>query len=220
MSKLTVTLSGISGFLYVIADRQTYKNLLYLIVAFPLAVAYYVVLSVGFMLGIGLSILVVGLGILVATVIGLRYLAAFERWLANRLLVTVIVAPSDVGNANGGVIRTVKAYLRAPSTWRGLGFILLKFPLGILTFILLVSFLGTALELLLVPLYPEGAFHVQILGWKVAQSFETDTQRIAAVPIGTILIFGSLHILNAFAKANATIAVSLLGDEASGDGKS
>jgi hypothetical protein len=148
MSKRT-RVSRISGFLSVIAERQTYKNLLYLVVAFPLAVGYYVLLSVGFTLGIGLSILVVGLGILAATVIGLRYIAAFERWLANRLLGTKIPTPSDVEDAGGGVIQTVKVYLHAPSTWRGLGFILLKFLLGILSFILLVSFLGTALELLL-----------------------------------------------------------------------
>ncbi|MCD2200437.1 sensor domain-containing protein [Halobacterium sp. KA-4] len=211
--------SRISGFLSVIAERQTYKNLLYLVVAFPLAVGYYVLLSVGFTLGIALSILVVGLGILAATVIGVRYIAAFERWLANRLLGTKIPTPSDVEDAGDGVITTVKAYLRAPSTWRGLGFILLKFFLGILSFILLVSFLGTALELLLLPLVPEGAFHVQIVGWRVAQSFETTTQRIVAVPIGAVLVFGSLHILNAFAKANARIAVSLLKGEASSDGK-
>lgn len=56
MSKSTTRASKVSGFLSVIAERQTYKNLLYLVVAFPFAVGYYVLLSVGFMLGIGLSI--------------------------------------------------------------------------------------------------------------------------------------------------------------------
>jgi hypothetical protein len=49
---------------------------------------YYVVLMAGFALGIGLSVLVVGLGILLETVIGLRYIASVERRLANVLLGT------------------------------------------------------------------------------------------------------------------------------------
>lgn len=87
----------------------------------------------------------------------------------------------------------------------------LKFWIGVLSFILLVAFLGTAIELLLLPLFPEGVVHVQVNEWEVAKSFETTPQRAVGVPIGIVLGFVALHLLNAFARANASIASSLLG---------
>ena len=86
----TSTGYSIADVVGVVAEPQTYKNLLYLGLAFPLGMVYYVVLMAGFALGIGLSVLVVGLGILLGTVIGLRYIASVERRLANALLGTAI----------------------------------------------------------------------------------------------------------------------------------
>lgn len=208
---------GLADVVGVVADAQTYRNLLYIFLAFPLGLLYYAVLVVGFTLGIGLSMLLVGLVILVVTVIGLRYAASFERRLANSLLATEIATPDDVDRSSDGPVGTVKAYLRASSTWRGLGFVVLKFPIGILSFILLVGLLGTAIELLLLPLYPGGAFNVQVAGWRVARSFETSTHRLIAVPVGAVLGIVAVHVLNAFAGANASIASSLLGSNADTD---
>jgi len=205
------TRSSVANIVGVVADGQTYKNLLYLLLAFPLGMAYYIILMVGFTVGLGLSVLVVGLGILLATVIGLRYLASFERGLANTLLGTKIHKPDDVEKASEGIVGTAKAYLQASSTWRGLGFVALKFPIGLLSFVLLVTFLGTGLELLLIPLFPGGVFNVQIAGWVVAESIETTTEQAIAVPTGAFLVLFAVHILNAFARANASIASSLLG---------
>ena len=202
------TLSDIVG---IVIEGQTYRNVLYLFLAFPLGLIYYFVLVLGFTLGLVLSVLVVGLGILLGTAIGLRYIAAFERGLANTLLGTEIPEPDDVKKADGGIVETGKAYLQAPSTWRGLAFVVLKFPLGILAFILLVSFLGTGLELLLIPLFPEGVFNVQIAGWEVARSVETTTHQAIAVLVGAVLTLAAFHILNVVAGAYASIASSLLG---------
>jgi hypothetical protein len=215
MSQSTTTGTASRGILSrtlgVVVDSQTYRNLLYLLLAFPLGMAYYVILVTGFALGLGLSVLVVGLGILLVTVIGLRYVASFERWLANALLGTEIGAPNDVEKDGDGIVETAKAYLRASSTWRGLGFIFLKFWLGVLSFVLLVTFLGVAVELLLIPVFPEGTLNVQIGGWTVAQTIETTTEQAIAVPVGAVLAVVAMHILNAFARVNASIASSLLG---------
>jgi hypothetical protein len=203
--------SDVSAVFGVVTDGQTYRNLLYLVLAFPLGVAYYVVLTVGFALGLGLSVLLIGLGVLFVTVVGVRGIASFERGLANRLLRTEIPAPDDVKRDGDGPLAYARAYLRAGSTWRGLGFVFLKFWIGILSFVLLVSFLGTAVELLLLPVVPDGALNVQVFGWEVPDTFGTPTRRAIAVPIGAALAVAALHVLNAFAEANASIASSLLG---------
>lgn len=202
------TLAAVFG---VVTDAQTYRNILYLVLAFPLGLAYYVVLVTGFALGLGLAILIVGLGILLGTAIGLRYIAGFERRLANALLETTITEPDDVKREGDGIVATARAYLQAGSTWRGLAFVMLKFWLGILAFVLLVSFLGAGIELALLPLAPDGLFNVQVMNWTVAESFGTTTQRFLAVPAGLTLILVAFHVLNAVAGANASIASSLLG---------
>ncbi|WP_181686980.1 sensor domain-containing protein [Halorhabdus salina] len=192
-------------------DRQTYRNLLYLFLSFPLGLLYYILVVTGFALGLGLSVFGIGIVILLGTVIGLRYLGTFERRLANALLRTDIPEPDDVERDDGGAVDTVKAYLGAASTWRGLGFVLLKFWLGVLSFVLLVSFLATAIELVVLPVSPAGTLNVEVFGWEVASTFDTTTQRLLAVPIGVCLALVGFPILNAFADVNASIASSLLG---------
>jgi hypothetical protein len=87
----------------------------------------------------------------------------------------------------------------------------LKFPTGILSFVLLITFLGTAVELLLLPLFPEGVFNIQVAGWSVAQNVRTTIGQTVAVPTGAVLALFAVHLLNAFATALASIASSLLG---------
>jgi hypothetical protein len=203
----------VSSVVGVVTDAQTYRNLLYLMFAFPLGMVYYVALVVGFSLGLALAVLVVGLGVLLATVIGVRLIASFERGLANRLLGTEIQAPDDVERTGEGVVGTVEAYLRAPSTWRGLGFVVLKCPSGVFAFVFLVALPGAAVELLLLPLFPEGVFNVQVAGWEVARTLGTGTERVLGVLCGCVLAVVGLHVTNAFAGVNATVASSLLGPD-------
>ncbi len=62
--------------------RQTYLNVLYLIAAFPLGLAYLIFLVVGLALGFGLSFILVGVPILFGVGAAWWRLGAFERELA------------------------------------------------------------------------------------------------------------------------------------------
>lgn len=203
-----VTVGDILG---VVVDGQTYRNLLYLVLAFPLGMAYFVVLTVGFSLGVGLAVFLVGIGILLATVIGLRWVADIERRLSNALLETSIAAPDDVADHDGGIAAVARAYLSAPSTWRGFGFVMLKFWAGTLSFVLLVTTLGVAIELLLLPVIPGGALNVQINDVVIAETLTTSAERALAVPAGAALYVIALHLVNAVAGVNARVAEALLG---------
>lgn len=198
----------------VVVDRQTYRNLAYLLLAFPLGMIYFVVLTVGFSLGVALSVVLVGVGILVATVIGLRHVADFERRLSNRLLGTTIAAPDDVDD-HDDVPSAVRAYLGAASTWRGLGYVMGKFWIGVLSFVLLLSTLGVAVELLFLPVFPGGVLNVEINSVEIAETVTTTTERALAVPAGAVLGVVALHLVNVFAGVNAWIAEALLGQSSS-----
>lgn len=69
---------------------QTYWNLAYLLLAFPLGIAYFVVFTVGLALGVSLAILLVGFLVLGVTLLFALALAGFERLLTNWLLRTEI----------------------------------------------------------------------------------------------------------------------------------
>ena len=205
-----------SAILGVVAEGQTYKNLLYLLLAFPLGMLYFVLLTTGFALGVGLSMVVIGLGILLVMLVGVRALGAFERKLANRLLGTEIHPPEDIEPEENGLVAIGKAYVTASSTWRQFAFLFLKFFMGVLSFLLLTMFVGVAVDLVLAPVFPEGALSVQINNWTVAETVETTAEQALAVLAGLVIGLVGLHLLNAFARLNASIASSLLGAEDSG----
>jgi hypothetical protein len=190
----------------VVTAKQTYANLLYLLLAFPLGLFYHVLIVLGLVSGIILGVVLVGIGILFVTLLGARAAAGFERGLANRLLGTEIPDPDDLHTDGAGAIETVKLYLTAASTWRSVGFLVVKFWVGVIAFVLLTSTLGIAVELLTAPL---GVDVVEIT--VNSEEVNADTiPAVAAMPLGAVLAVGSLHVSNAFAYVNAQIAEGLL----------
>ncbi len=76
----------------------TYKRLLYLLLAFPLGVAYYVAFTTGSSLGLGLAFTLVGLPVLLVTLVATTGAAGLEARLATVLLdQAVATRPSPRG---------------------------------------------------------------------------------------------------------------------------
>src|SRR3954451_24411457 len=65
---------------------RTYTNLLYLLLAFPLGLAYFIFLIVGLSLGFGLTLIWIGLPLLALVFAGSWAFTAFERQAAILLL--------------------------------------------------------------------------------------------------------------------------------------
>ena len=74
-------------------DAQTYLNLLYLLLAFPLGIAYFVFLIFGMSLGAGLAVIFVGVPILMGMLFACLSLGAFERLMARSMLHLSIASP-------------------------------------------------------------------------------------------------------------------------------
>lgn len=121
----------------VLRHPQSYRNIVYLLLAFPTGLAYFLMLVIGFSLGVGLLVIGVGFFILLALFALTGVAANVERWLSNMLLGTRL--PAQYRNFFS--LESVKSR----DHWRGIGFLALKFPLGILTFVVTVftiSFIG------------------------------------------------------------------------------
>lgn len=190
-----------------LSRAQTYRNFLYLLVMFPLGVAYFVVLTVGAVLGLGLAVVLVGIPLLVGVILGSRYLSAFERELTNKLLKLDIQSPEDAITNETTLWPQMRARVVARSTWKGIVHLLLKLPLGILVFGLLAVSLSVSVGLLLAPfVYTVPSTGIELGVWTI----DTLAEAVIAVPIGLIGLIISTSLFNLTARLLGKLALILL----------
>jgi signal transduction histidine kinase len=198
---VSVWLSRVAG---VPLRGQTWLNVAYVLLAFPTGLAYFLVLVVGISVGAALTILVVGIGILLATLAAWRAMAAMERGLARGLLGVPIPQPADRRELAG--IDRVRRWLRDPVTWKSLVFVTLKFPLGIVS-LAATGFLGfIALVMLFAPLIVL-ITPVTVFGWIVTNSGQALPLTLIGIPAVLIV----LHLTNGLAWLWALFARVMLG---------
>ena len=187
-------------FFGVIISGKTYINLLYLFLAFPLGLMYFIFLVVGFSLGFALLIVLVGIAILALVAAGWWGFANLERLLANHMLGESIPPLSRAEGSDRGLGESILAHLSNPITWKSLLYLFLKFPLGVLTFSILVAlfsltgFFSTAI-------FTFSFFNLDVeltqgLVWRI----DTIWEALLALPVGILLGFISLHLCNALAR--------------------
>ena len=142
----------LARFFGVLFKAQTYLNLLYLLLAFPLGLVYLIFFIVGIALGLPLTIILVGLVILAFVGLGWWVFATFERQLAIWLLRIDIPPMSKPGPKPVGVWNTITSLLSNPVTWKSLVYLVLKPILGVFALVALVTLGGISLALMLSPL--------------------------------------------------------------------
>lgn len=199
---------------------RTYTNLLYLLLAFPLGLIYFIFLTVGLTTGFGLTIVWIGIPILALVFAGSWGLAALERQLAIHALGAEVppmlpqIAPPPGTEPAASLWRRIGAFLSNPVTWKGMAFLLLKFPLGVASFIAVVTLLATTAGFLLAPFaWYFGSwsldFDVDFGGWIV----DSPAGAMAAGALGVVFFFVSLNLLNGLALVWRWMAAFLLGSE-------
>ncbi|HEX7556969.1 MAG TPA: sensor domain-containing protein [Leptolinea sp.] len=190
----------------VFAKPQTYLNLVYLFLTFPLGLTYFIILITGLSVGFGLIIIWVGLLILAAVFAISWACVHFERLLAVHLLDVSIPQPAPISVAGEPVFQQIKRHFTNPVTWKGIAYLFLKFPLGIATFVVCVTLLSLSFALLMAPFfYPFwhfNFFYTRIDNLPVA---------LVAMIVGVFLIPLSLHLLNLLAELWAKLTVVFLG---------
>ncbi len=192
---------------------RTYTNLLYLMLAFPMGLIYFIFLTVGLCLGLGLTIIWIGVPILALVFAGSWGLAAMERQLAIHALGAEVppMTPPPVSAAQTFWQRA-GAFFSNPVTWKGMAFLLVKLPLGLVSFVAVVSLLATSAGFILTPIAWQWGENLDIDGvvwtvdvWGISPWF--------AGLLGVGLLFLSLNLLNGLALVWRWTAASLLGSE-------
>lgn len=188
-------------------DGQTYLNLLYLLLGFPLSIAYFVFLIAGLSIAMSLLIVFIGIPILIGVLSAFRGLGAFERLLARTMLDVNIPAPPAMP-ATPGLIAKLKALFGNTATWKSLAYLGLKFPFGIASFVVLVTSFSLSLALILAPLtYRTVPMDFGL--WRV----DTKDEATVWCMVGAVLLLLCFHLVNGLAYLWGRFAQIMLGPD-------
>jgi hypothetical protein len=192
-------------------DLRTWGAVAYVWLSFPLGLAWFVGLVVGFSAGIPLTIVWIGLLVLLATFLGAWGAQGLERRLAM-LLLGARVPERRARPAPGAAPESARAWLRSVfasrALWKGLLFLGLRFPLGLVGWVGSVVSLAFSLALLAAPfVVASGVGTVDFGFWQPESA-------LAAVPLmalGLVAFVLTLHVHRALGWAWARLAELLLG---------
>ncbi|SDK61720.1 sensor domain-containing protein [Natronorubrum texcoconense] len=195
--------SGLTDFVGVVTERQTYRNLLYLFVTSFVGGLYFIGIFFGFFAALVLTFVLVGIPIFLVLLAGTRGAAELERQLTNRLLGTNIQSPtSGVNPLTYGWGAALRELVTADTTWKGIGFLAIK---GVIAFLLPLFVLLAGVTSLALVLSPVG----EPVLWEV-WTIDTWIESLIAVPLGILIGLATLHALNGLARVIGSIAESLL----------
>lgn len=182
---------------------QTYRNLLYLLLMFPLGILYFNLLLIGFTTGIGLAVVIIGVPIILLVLVGVTGMATFERTLISVLL-GIHISPSSEIDADGVWTRLTQL-VADRRTWMAVVYLLSVFVFGSFVFGVLASLTATAWSFFSAPLYyqdspvvayspiPQDKVTLEILfGWDtlligLTTTFQLGSWQIETLP-GALLI--------------------------------
>ena len=133
-------------------QQRTVSNILYLLLSFPLGLIYFVLVIVGLSVGVSTIIIWVGIPILLLTMLVIRGIAALERDLAVGLLHVEIPRAAYRERGSTRWMQWFSAQFRDLATWKSLIYLLIKFPLSVISFSLTLPLLLTPIALIFAPL--------------------------------------------------------------------
>ena len=201
---------------------RTYLRILYLLLSFPLSLTYFIVLTLGFSLGVGLAVLGIGLLILLATLWLCRGFGALER----QLVIALLGVPVPPMSAERGPAKSFSAsagrLIRDPVTWRSLVYLVVEFAFGIFAFVLVVTLFSLVVSLVTLPFTYAGATlfgtpHPNDVIYSYAFPFDAPYNAdamllaVAGSAIGILLGISSLWLLNGVGYAWGQFARVMLG---------
>lgn len=131
-----------------------------------------------------------------------RAFANVERSVATVLLDANLPSAPMASGHRGNLWVRVKAISRERARWREIGYLLLRFPVGVATFAVAVTAVATPAVVAYAPI------HARYVDDSFGDWFwSTELENFAArspwswflVPLGLISLIGALHLLNALA---------------------
>ncbi len=176
-----------------VIQPQTWINVLYLLVSFPLGILYFVLQVAVFSVGMGLLPIMVGLFVLWFGFLAADILGEVERTVMNTMLGAAIPGRPPAPPVPGNVFRQMFAAMSRPGTWKRIIYLFIRFPMGIMSFVFAVTLISVSLGLLTLP------FTYNILPFTVGTTrIETFDEAIYCCCFGAVFTLVSVHVLNSW----------------------
>ncbi len=190
---------------------RTYSNAVYLLIALPLGIAYFVALIVGFTVGLALAITLIGVPILLGTVGLVSGFAGIERSQARSLVGLEMPGSVREGFTRDGTLWAwARSYVTRAVFWKSLTYLFLKLPWGIVSFTLTVTLVAVGLAFLAAPAYALGLPIALGFGQSYAPSMP-QALALSVVGLGSCMI--GARAINLMALGSARIARFMLTDD-------
>ncbi len=185
-----------------------WSSLAYLLLSFPLGTFYFVFLVTGISVGFGTLVIWIGLFVLYGVLAVSRALARFEQSIARGMLGVRFSSPAP-RNQHLSLMQSAKMLITSSAAWRSIAYLFVKFPLGVLSFVVTVTMVSTSLSLLLTPVFYRMKWaQLQIGRWHLNTVGEATLAAIA----GLVLCFLTYHVLRGVAWVHAWWARTMLAD--------
>ncbi len=190
-------------------EARTWGSLAYVWLGFPLGLAWFIGLTVGLTTGAALTIVWVGLALLFVTFLAAWGAEGLERRLAIGLLGAKV--PERRARRDGPEsfrAWTKSVFTRAP-LWKGLLFLVLRFPLGLAGWVVSVASLAISGGLLAAPFALAAGGSIDLGFWNP----DTVAEALPISVVGLLLLIASFHLHRAMGWVWARLAEMLLGGE-------
>ena len=188
-----------------VIQAQTWINMLYLLISFPLGVAYFVVLVTMLSAGVGMAVIVVGFFILWFGLMAADVLSELDRTVINTMLGAGIPPRAQAPPVSGSLHEHMLATAKRPGTIRRVIYLFLRFPLGLAGFILVMVLIPLSVVFLTAPLtYP--FIPIQI-GNSTVETFD---QAIYLCCFGAVFTLVSVHLINSWTAMCRRFAKAML----------
>ncbi|MGE5677483.1 MAG: sensor domain-containing protein [Pseudomonadota bacterium] len=192
------------GFFDVIIQKQTYLNMLYLMLYFPLGIFYFTYLAAGFALGVGLIPVFVGIPVLYVFAVSLKYIMRFERKTAALLLGLKLEEKPESTIKGIGILRGFREEFFSKELWKTVFYLFSKFFIGMMVLTLCVSLASLSLALTAAPVILKAAeFNLSMNGVMansplgfIGISATPEQEMIILMIAGMFVGLGSIHLMN------------------------
>lgn len=200
------------------ADRRTYGSLGYLLVSLPLGIFGFTVVIVGFALGLGLVVTLVGIPVLVLTLLFVRSFTTLQGRLAWSMLYAPMPrrSPPRRNDSPGVLWSGLLELIRSRRTWREVVFSLLGLPLGIVGFTLAVTVIALMFGGLVQPIVLAFGVDSQIGSWVI----DTPLESLIYLPVSIVFLLVGPRILLGIGSIAGSIVTAFLGRLEPGEIKS
>jgi hypothetical protein len=192
-------------FFGVVAQPDSYRSIAFLLIGLPLGTIWFTVLVTG--ISVALSMLVVAL-LGIPMLVGLWYVtracANVERSVANALVGQHLPRSSMHSPHRGNLWVRLRAMTRDRDCRRELGYLMLRFPVGVATFTAAVTAIATPLMVAYAPIvarYDEQPFGDWALSSMMEDVASSSPWSWLLVPLGMVMLIASFHLMNAMARA-------------------